>query len=399
MLYPIVVAVALWSGTGGHAVDAEPGVKVRVGGIVSNESIGLDQFDHALFDSLLCRFVDTHGYVCYRGWKHDADAMHALHAYLCSLGAVDLSQPASRDAELAFYINAYNALVIWGILQEYPTVSIQQHNRKGADYRIFDDLEIWLGGEYLSLNQIENDRLRVLGDYRIHFALVCAAKGCPRLLNRAYSASTVDSQLTLNAMEFFACPTHFRLCKLTGCVKVSPILKWYREDFGETDAEVLATIYPHLPAEAQKYIACHPQTCVKYLGYDWGLNDRCPGPHLALGGFAYTAYAKVSPVLQSVRAVLPARNDTVAATFPPEDSVVADPEPASETAVETDEVLQEAVAIAPPRALNPRLEIEEPYPTPEPPRALHPREAGSPAPSTGIESLRGSRIVKRRTLP
>lgn len=255
-----------------------------------------DAIDHSRFDCLLRRFVDCQGMVCYQAWKADHEAVAQLYDYLCYLGCVDMkSESASMAAKLAFYLNAYNALTIWGILQEYPTLSIQAHNRKEACYRIFDDLELWIDGEYLSLNRIENDVLRPLKEPRVHFALVCAAKGCPRLRNEAYLAFQLEQQLTENALDFFACRSRFRVCRLTGTVHLSPILKWYGKDFGTDGQAIVADALPFLPCEDREWLLSHPCWKVKYLGYDWGLNDQCPTACVRLGGIGYHLYAKVEP--------------------------------------------------------------------------------------------------------
>ena len=94
-----------------------------------------------------------------------------------------------------------------------PVASIQQIDGKRTQFAIFDDLQFWAGDQYLSLNGIENDILRPLGDPRIHFALVCAAKGCPRLRNRAYTADQLHFQLEDNAREFFSDRNRFHISK------------------------------------------------------------------------------------------------------------------------------------------------------------------------------------------
>ena len=151
--------------------------------------------------------------------------MCELRAYLESFSGVDWTsgeeEPQHRMAAL---INAYNALALWGILQEYPTVSIQVHNREGACYRIFDDLEVCIGGEFLSLNSIEHGVLRPLGDFRIHFAIVCAARGCPKLRNEAYVAERLEDQLWTNGRDFFSSNKRWHVNRILKQAHVSPIL-------------------------------------------------------------------------------------------------------------------------------------------------------------------------------
>ena len=146
-----------------------------------------------------------------------------------------------------------------------------------------------------------------MADNRIHFALVCAARGCPRLRNEAYSAKFHDRQLTDNAIEFFSDRTRFRIAYLTGKVKISPILKWYEEDFGNNHYDVLSSVFPYLSAEHRHWLATHPGWTLSHLGYDWGLNDGCPTLSIALGKIPYRAYSRISPF---IRPLLPSSDST-----------------------------------------------------------------------------------------
>lgn len=293
----VATAVTPDSGRAGEPEEPQRCV-VRIGTPTAGRHLAsFEDVDHAAFDELLHRFVDCRGMVCYRAWKVDTDAVARLHAYLVGLGHVDVRHPSASSARMAFYINAYNALTLWGILQEYPTPSIQTHNR-GKDYQIFDDLQLCVDGEYLSLNRIEHEVLRPLKEPRIHFALVCAAKGCPRLRNEAYVAARLEEQLNDNATDFFASRERFHVCRLTGKVKLSPLLKWYGKDFGEGKEAVLAAVLPYLPCKDREWLLAHPCWKVEYLGYDWGLNDRCPTVCVRLMGRAYAVFARVEPAVR-----------------------------------------------------------------------------------------------------
>lgn len=260
--------------------------------------IGLDEISHTTFDNLLQRYVDDDGLVCYSQWQDSCCDESRLQAYIHSLTKFDPSIPSSNEAMMAFYINAYNALTIWGVLHEYPVASIQQIDGKRTQFAIFDDLQFWAGHQYLSLNGIENDILRPLGDPRIHFALVCAAKGCPRLRNRAYTAEQLHFQLEDNAREFFSDRNRFHISKRTRTVKMSPILKWYRDDFGQTDYDVVKTVFPFLPAEDRQWLSCHPGWKFEYLGYNWAINDQCPTIGIALAAGPYKMWSKMSPRIE-----------------------------------------------------------------------------------------------------
>lgn len=240
---------------------------------------GLDQVDHAAFDALLKRYVDGDGLVAYGKWKANAADVRALQQYRASLGAVDLAQPAARSAQLAFWINLYNALTLEGILREYPTTSIRNHTAPVGGYNIWRDLLTTVDGKPYSLDAVEHEVLRHdLGEPRIHFALVCAAKGCPPLRNEAFTAARVEEQLNDNARRFFARPTNYRADAGTRTIQLSELLDWYGKDFGPTHEDQLQALRPYFPESAALDWLAHPNVAVKFLEYNWALNDQDAKP-------------------------------------------------------------------------------------------------------------------------
>lgn len=81
-------------------------------------------------------------------------------------------------------------------------------------------------------------------------------------------------------------------------MKLSPILKWFRDDFGETDIEALNVVTPYLPSKDRQWIGDHPCPKIKHLGYNWALNDQCPTLRVRFGGIPYSIYAKFEPCLR-----------------------------------------------------------------------------------------------------
>ena len=139
--------------------------------------VGFDQYDHRGFDSLLQKYVDQRGNVDYVTWQSNSQDRSILLNYLLGMKSVDTSLQASHQSEMAFWINAYNALTLEGILQLYPTKSIKDHAPDASGYNIWDDFKLPVGRQEYSLNDIEHKVLRKMGDPRIHFAIVCASKG------------------------------------------------------------------------------------------------------------------------------------------------------------------------------------------------------------------------------
>jgi hypothetical protein len=274
----VLGATALVLGAAGLLAHfALAGPKVQVGRPCAEPNRpALAEVDHQPYDDLLRKYVDDHGLVAYGRWKATTGDAQALDEYLARLGCVDLRKPAPRAAQLAYWINVYNALTIKGIVREYPTNSIRNHTSRLGGYHIWKDLLLWVDGSHYSLEAIEHQVLRPLGEPRIHFAIVCASKGCPPLANRAYTAADLDQQLTANARRFFAQPENFRADARSRTVYVSQLLKWYGTDFAVTPAEQLRVLRPYLPSpESLAWIDSSSPT-VRSLDYDWGLNDQHP---------------------------------------------------------------------------------------------------------------------------
>ncbi len=154
----------------------------------SSKQVSMENIDHSSYNSLLQKYVDNNGYVNYKAWKSSSKDRRTLNNYLAHLSQANRSIRASKNARLAFWINAYNAVTLEGIMQVYPTTSIRNHTAKLVGYNIWEDLYLIVGKNKFSLEQIEHKILRKMKEPRIHFAIVCASVGCPRLMNKAYTA-------------------------------------------------------------------------------------------------------------------------------------------------------------------------------------------------------------------
>ena len=111
----------------------------------ADRRVPLDEIPHDAFTKLLAKYVDADGFVDYRGWQADAEDRAALGSYLTYLGKGDPTKPTTKQAKLAFWINAYNALTIEGILREYPTTSIRNHTARFFGYNLWEDLPLRVG--------------------------------------------------------------------------------------------------------------------------------------------------------------------------------------------------------------------------------------------------------------
>lgn len=263
-----VTAIAGWS-------SISTGDKVVVGRAVpATQQVSMNQIDHSPWNELLQKYVNDKGEVNYRAWKASAEDHRKLDTYLNSLSSANPDVEAAAQSRLAFWINAYNAVTIKGILREYPTSSIRNHTAKVVGYNIWKDLLLIVGDSEISLDSMEHKVLRKMGEPRIHFAIVCASYSCPRLLNQAYTAEGLEDQLTTNTRNFFANPENFKHDAGRQQFQLSSILSWFGKDFGRNQAEQLASIGPYLPTQQAREAAARNSVRVAYLNYDWSLNEQ-----------------------------------------------------------------------------------------------------------------------------
>ena len=183
--------------------------------------------DHSTFNELLQKHVDANGWVDYDGFKSDSET---LDTYISSLDEVPLME-LGRDQHLATLINAYNAFTIRLILDHQPLESINDIPKE----KRWDAKRWKLGGETVSLNQIEHELIRPnFKEARIHFAVVCAAVGCPPLRKEVYAADQLDQQLEAQAQYVHDHKTWFEFSGgEEAMVKLTKLYKWYGGDFSQ----------------------------------------------------------------------------------------------------------------------------------------------------------------------
>ena len=227
--------------------------------------------DLRIWDELLQRYVDDLGRVNYRRWK--AEGADVLRVWLESLADVDLADFTDADARLALWLNAYNAIALSQVLEVYPIASIRPKVLGIPNWLSFLDFftrsNTIIGGKKYSLNQIEHAILRPeFAEPRIHFALVCAAVGCPLLRRGAYFPESVRTQLEADASRFIHNPDKVRYDAEKKTLYLSKIFKWYGEDFVKAAGSVAEYVGGYLGPEA----AVGDGWAIVFLPYDWNLN-------------------------------------------------------------------------------------------------------------------------------
>lgn len=220
-------------------------------------------FDHGPFDAVLKKYVDRSGMVDYAALKSDRGT---LDTYLKKTGSVP--EPEfngwSGPERLAFLINVYNAETLQFIIDNYPVSSIRKLG--GLLSSAWDKKTVVLFGKETTLDHLEHGIIRVkYSEPRIHFALVCAAKGCPPLRREAFTAGKLDTQLADQTRNFLSQTAKNRFEGDT--LFLSPIFDWYEEDFVGAGKTVNDFVDPFFSGDAEG-------KKVKYTDYDWSLNDQ-----------------------------------------------------------------------------------------------------------------------------
>jgi hypothetical protein len=231
-------------------------------------------FDHAPFDRLLRVHVSAEGLVDYDAFDRSPE----FRAYKSALAGAEIAAlpPAER---LALWINAYNAYTIDLINKHGERRSIRNINRtlgflKGKGP--WSEPIARVGGTTYTLDQIEHEIIRRrFREPRIHFALVCAAMGCPPLRREAYDAARLDAQLDEQARAFLLkSPVKNRVDPERSIAYLSPIFRWYLEDFGKGDRELLRYLAAFFPAGPQRELLERGDLQIEYTDYDWTLNSQ-----------------------------------------------------------------------------------------------------------------------------
>ena len=225
---------------------------------------------HALFNRVLQQHVKN-ARVDYAALKTHSEVLDHYLEELAKIPPAEFSR-WSETERLACLINLYNAATLKLIVEHYPLHSIRNIGfLPGAAWR---ELTVRFGGQIMTLGHLENKIIRVkYQDPRIHFALVCAAKGCPPLRAEAYTGARLRAQLNDQARQFLSEPTKNRFEADTKTLYLSPIFKWYDKDFTKTAGSLAAYVKPFLPEAQRLALTDSAKLKVRFTDYDWALND------------------------------------------------------------------------------------------------------------------------------
>lgn len=230
-------------------------IKIPTAAYQTTATAIVQTMNHAKWNALLQKNVSKSGHVNYKGFQKDSNQ---LQAYLSELSANVPTKSWSKNATLAYWINAYNAYTVKLILDNYPTKSIKDINDPWGK-KFFS-----LGDKKYSLEEIEHEILRKMEEPRIHFAINCASFSCPNLLNEAYSETKLEQQLTASAKNFINDKTKNTIT--ANKIEISKIFDWFAGDF-KKKGSVIDFLNQYSTVKISK------KAKINYKEYNWSLNE------------------------------------------------------------------------------------------------------------------------------
>ena len=239
--------------------------------------------DHSTFAAVLSAHLHN-SLVDYAAIQADRTG---LDHYIDELGSASATavNSASLDTRLAFWINAYNACTMRLIVDHYPierrtglgSIVNRVRGMPANSIRQIPDTFAHafcpVAGKERSLDEIEHEIIRPMGEPRIHFAVNCAARSCPVLAAAPYTGEHLDAQLDAAVARLVANPAHYSLEREgRPVVHLNKVLDWYKDDFGGEEG-VLSFLLSYLPESDREYIESNERTRLEFERYDWTLND------------------------------------------------------------------------------------------------------------------------------
>jgi hypothetical protein len=201
--------------------------------------------------------VDHHK-VAYRVIQKNKTELEIL---IQQIATTDLTSE-NEESKKAFFINAYNLIMIKSIVEKYPVKSPLDISG------VFDKNQHVIAGVKLTLNDVENKMLRAkYNDARIHFVLVCGANGCPPITNFAYVPEKLENQLNEQTKAAINNPSFIKINTSSKKISVSQIFEWYKDDFITKNSSLITFLNAYLLSPIdEKYN-------LSYYNYDWSLNE------------------------------------------------------------------------------------------------------------------------------
>ncbi len=216
-----------------------------------NKESFFDQYDNFL------KTYTENGNIDFDKLKLESELLNEIYE---SIGAVNL-EGKDDSYKKAFLINAYNIMVIKQEQVFYPIKSPNEVNG------FFDNITHMVAGKEYTLDALEKlFLLKAFPDPRVHLVLVCGAKGCPKLLNKAYRPEKLDKQIDEQVKTILNDPEFLIVSDDKSNIALSEIFKWYKNDFVEENANILDYINQYRIEKLSN------KSLVSYYEYDWSIN-------------------------------------------------------------------------------------------------------------------------------
>ncbi|MEM9857613.1 MAG: DUF547 domain-containing protein [Bacteroidota bacterium] len=221
--------------------------------------------DHSPWTNLLKQHVTPEGLVRYSDFKREEKK---LDNYLKTLSEkAPNPEKWSREEQLAYWINVYNAFTVKLVLDHYPVESIKDINLVNIPFvsSVWQKKFFSIGGEKMNLDHVEHSILRKeFNEPRIHFAINCASFSCPKLLNEAFLPKKIEEQLQHQAVSFINDKQRNKIDESS--VRLSKIFKWFKKDFTK-EGDLIGFVNKYSKIEVGRGVR------VNYLDYNWKLNE------------------------------------------------------------------------------------------------------------------------------
>ena len=250
--------------------------------LILSQAVCADEyFPHDAFNRVVQQFVDEKGLVNYQALKRQSAD---LNAYVEQIGAISPENKptlfATEAHRLAYWLNAYNALVMQSVIEAYPVKSVRDIR---WFYGFFNRTKHLVGGKEYTLKHIEHEIVRKqFSDPRIHVGLNCASMGCPKLPQQAYQGETLYADLEVHMRLFLQASRNVYLDRVKNKLYLSKIMEWFETDFtswyqkqyGKENPTLIDYLKLYVSEPDKNYLEKHPDIDIEYVKYDWRLNDQ-----------------------------------------------------------------------------------------------------------------------------
>ena len=233
-------------------------------------SILAESYDSTLknWTRVLEKFVDDEGRTDFTALKEDRAELDQYITFIAEYSPENNPELFPTEADiLSYHINTYNAHAMHGVLQKNVTKGFNSFFKRAGFFKFY---KIKIGSNTTSLYDYENDVIRPIGDARVHFALNCMVKDCPRLPQEPFTTENLDKQLDEVTWEFFSKDKHIQVDHDKETLWVSEILKFYTKDFVPSGKrqDLLGYVNQYVKEQIPEDYK------VRFIRYDWTLNQQ-----------------------------------------------------------------------------------------------------------------------------